>query len=88
MAARNVTELCEGDTIVPLYYACAIDSDDEYYYYGDEYVFDGEPEIYFDILFDGDYFYSFYIDDIFGDYYVTDYVNFIVDDGEVYFTEE
>ncbi|MDD6991104.1 MAG: clostripain-related cysteine peptidase [Oscillospiraceae bacterium] len=87
MAARNVYELSEGDSITPLYYASAIDSDDEYYYYGDEYVFDGEPEIYFDLLYDGEYLYGFTIDDIFGDYFVTDFVNFTVDGKDIYYSE-
>lgn len=85
MAGRDVTALAEGDIITPLYYAMAIDSDDEYYYYGDDYAFDGTPEIYFDTLSDGEYLYGFYIDDIYGDYYTTDYVNFTVDGENIYF---
>lgn len=48
MAAKTVYELQEGDSITPLYFAYAFDSDEETFYYGDEYIFDGEPEIYFD----------------------------------------
>ncbi|WP_432649762.1 clostripain-related cysteine peptidase [Huintestinicola sp.] len=86
MAARTVYELCEGDSITPLYYAYPIDGDGEFFYYGSEYVFDGEPEIYFDLLFDGEYLYGFTIDDIFGDYLITDFVNFTIDGGDIYYS--
>lgn len=87
MAARNIYELNSGDRITPIYYAYAIDSDDEYYYYGDEYVVEGEPEIFFDMLYDGEYLYGFSIDDIFGDYLITDFVNFTVDGENIYYSE-
>lgn len=87
MAAKDVVKLSAGDKIIPLYYAMAIDSDDEYYYYGSEYVFDGEPEIWFDYLANGEYLYGFFIDDIYGDYYVTDYINFTVENDEIYYSE-
>lgn len=86
MAAKNVYELKSGDTIIPIYYASEFDdpdSDDEFYYYGQEYVFDGEPEIYFDLLEDGEYLYEFCIDDVYGDFYITDYVTFNVNGGKV-----
>ncbi|MGN0674178.1 MAG: clostripain-related cysteine peptidase, partial [Oscillospiraceae bacterium] len=89
MAAKGVYELTSGDTIIPLYYASALDDTngtDEFYYYGKEYVFDGEPEIYFDLIEDGEYLYGFCIDDIYGDYYITDYVSFAVNDGNVYYS--
>ncbi|MBQ1333788.1 MAG: hypothetical protein IIY34_00370, partial [Clostridia bacterium] len=58
------------------------------YYYGGEYVFDGAPEIYYDRLLNADYLFSFWIDDIYGDYYLTDYVMFNVDNnGDVYYYE-
>ncbi|MGN0688354.1 MAG: clostripain-related cysteine peptidase [Oscillospiraceae bacterium] len=87
MAARNVYELKSGDSIIPLYYAMAIDSDDEYYYYGSEYIFAGEPRIYFDLMYDGEYLYGFTIDDIFGDFVITDFVNFTIDGDSIYFSE-
>ena len=87
MAARNIYELNSGDRITPIYYAYAMDSDDEYYYYGDEYVVEGEPEIFFDMLYDGEYLYGFSVDDIFGDYLITDFVNFTVDGENIYYSE-
>ncbi len=87
MAARTVYELSEGDSITPIYYSYAVNSDDESYYYGDEYIFDGEPEIYFDMLYDGEYLYGFSIDDIYGNYFITDFVNFTVDGEDIYYSE-
>lgn len=85
MASKEIIPIKTGDKIIPMYYATTIDSDDEYYYYGEQYTFDGEPEIYFSYLPDGEYFYGFFIDDIYGDYYITDYVNFTVDGDTIYF---
>lgn len=87
MAAKNVYELRKGDTITPMYYVFADDSDDKYYYCGDEYVFDGEHEIVFDRLYDGKYLYCFTIDDIYGDYYITDFVNFTIYGDDIYYSE-
>lgn len=56
-------------------------------YYGDEYVVEGEPEIFFDMLYDGEYLYGFSVDDIFGDYLITDFVNFTVDGENIYYSE-
>ncbi|MBQ1334130.1 MAG: Clostripain family protein [Clostridia bacterium] len=87
-AAREITELEEGDRIVPIYYSYNIETEEESYYYGGEYVFDGAPEIYYDRLLNADYLFSFWIDDIYGDYYLTDYVMFNVDNnGDVYYYE-
>ena len=87
MAARNVYEIKEGDRITPMYYVMEVESDDDGYFYGNEYVFDGEPEIYFGQLDDGEYFYGFTIDDIYGDYLITEYVNFTIDGEDIYVTE-
>lgn len=83
--ASKTYKLNKGDVIVPLYYAYSIESEDEYIYYGDEYVYDGDPEIWFDWLYDGDYLYGFFIDDVYGDYYETDYVWFTVDGEDIYY---
>ena len=40
------------------------------------------------MLYDGDYYYCFCIDDIYGDYYLTDVANFYVDGEEVGFYTE
>ncbi|MGN1089067.1 MAG: hypothetical protein ACI4Q6_01595, partial [Huintestinicola sp.] len=87
MAAREIYKLCDGDVIVPLYYAFSIESDDEFTYEGAEYIYDGSSEIYYDLLYDSDYLYGFTIDDVYGDYYICDYQIFSVEDGEIYFYE-
>ncbi|MBR5420973.1 MAG: Clostripain family protein [Lachnospiraceae bacterium] len=88
-ASREIIKLQKGDVIIPAYYAYGIDDDDEFEYVGDEYVFTGDPEIYYDFMESGDYMYSFCIDDIYGDYYLSDPVMFNVDkNGEVSFYED
>ncbi|MBE7005435.1 MAG: hypothetical protein E7425_14355 [Ruminococcaceae bacterium] len=87
-SSRDIIKLKSGDVITPLYYAYSLETDDEFYYYGWEYTIRGTPEICYDIMEDGDYLYAFCIDDIYGDYYMTDFVYFTVEDGEVYFTED
>lgn len=88
MAAKEIRELQAGDEIVPLYDAIAVDSDDEYQYIGEAYIFDGEPEITFEALTDGEYYYGFIINDVYGDYYVTDFVEFDVEGDEIYYYTE
>lgn len=87
-ASREITKLKGGDEIIPLYNAYALESDDELTYYGEEYIVSGEPEIYYDLLYDGDYYYCFCIDDIYGDYYLTDIASFYVGGDEVGFYVE
>lgn len=87
-ASREITKLKDGDEIIPLYNAYALESDDELNYYGEEYIVSGEPEIYYDLLYDGDYYYCFCIDDIYGDYYLTDIASFYVEGDEVGFYVE
>ena len=83
-AARDIVKLKDGDVIVPLYYAYSIAWDDEFEYSGWEYLVSGVPEIYYQLMESGDYLYSFCIDDIYGDFFVTDGVVFNVDeDGEI-----
>ncbi len=84
-AAARDTKLQAGDVIVPLYDGYAIDSDAEYYYYGEEYVYTGEDDMNFTFLPDGEYYYSFCINDIYGDYLFTDSVTFYVDGYDIYF---
>ena len=84
-AARCGTTLEVGDVIVPLYSAFSIEGDEEYWYYGSEYVYDGNDYIDFAYLPDGEYFYAFCIDDIYGDYLITDFVKFDIEYGEIYF---
>ena len=68
-----------------MYYATDIETGEESYYYGDEYTYDGESEPGFNYLYDGEYLYGFIINDIFGNYLETDYINFTVADDKIYF---
>ncbi|MEE5993772.1 MAG: hypothetical protein V3G42_11095 [Oscillospiraceae bacterium] len=83
--SRINRELTEGDIITPLYTAYDLNSNDEYDYYGEEYEYDGDNELYFTTLLDGDYLYAFCINDIYGNYYQTDPVSFTIEDEEIYF---
>ena len=39
------------------------------------------------MLYDGEYLYGFSVDDIFGDYLITDFANFTVDGENIYYSE-
>ncbi|MBR5926211.1 MAG: Clostripain family protein, partial [Firmicutes bacterium] len=87
-ASREMIKLQEGDVIVPQYFAFGIYDDEDYIYEGWEYVIKGTPEINYDIMDDGDYMFCFEIDDIYGDYYLSDYAFFSMEDGDVIFYED
>ena len=84
-SSRITAQLQPGDIITPLYTAYDLNSDHSYYYYGEEYEYDGDPTLYFETLPDGDYLYSFCINDIYGNYYQTDPVSFSIEDEDIYF---
>lgn len=86
-AAKETIRLKAGDVIAPLYLAI-YDEDYEYIEAG-EFVLDGEPEIEYLTLFDGDFSYSMTLYDIFGNYTYTPAVTFEIDEnGDVYFDSE
>ena len=80
--------LTVGDVITPLYDAFNIDTSEEYYYYGDEYVYYGEDYLWFDKMPDGDYFYCFVIDDIYGDFYTSQLAVMTIEGDDLYFMNE
>ncbi len=86
-AARNTIKLQKGDVIVPLYDSYTVDDFEPGSYYGAAYTLrSDELEISYDYMESGDYLYCFCIDDIYGDYYMTDFVTFCVEeDGSVSF---
>jgi hypothetical protein len=86
--SREIVKLRRGDVITPLYNAYALESDDEFYYQGEDYVFTDTPELCYDLMADGDYFFAFCIDDIYGDYCLSDFAVFSIEDGEVWFWDE
>ena len=84
-AARNIIKIGTGDTIIPLYYSYDW-NDEEGVYVGDEFDVEGKLRVDYAPMYEGEYLYSFCIDDIYGDYYMTDPVTFYVDgEGEVMF---
>jgi len=85
-SAREIYKLQDGDVITPLYYAYLGEDMEDGWYSGVDYVVQGEVEVFYDVMEPGDYLYAFCIDDIYGDYYLTDFVLFTVDEyGDVYF---
>ena len=87
-AARDIIKIENGDQIIPTYYAFEIEGDEEFVYTGAQYRVAGRLEIHYDLLDPADYLYCFCIDDLYGDYFLTDMVAFEVDEnGDVYFLE-
>lgn len=84
-SSREITKIEKGDTIVPLYYGHDIKTGEDIPYHGNRYTVSGKFEINYEMMEDGDYLYAFWIDDVFGDYYLTDCVTFFIDYGEVLF---
>ena len=87
-AARDLIQLEIGDVIepcYPAYDAVTYEYCDDYY--GDQYIYDGNP--YWDMGFlpDGDYYYSFEIYDYYNNGLYPDFVLFGVEDGELYYYE-
>ena len=87
-ADRDYVQLQARDVLVPLYYSYAVDDFSEWYYEGVEYRVTEDMEISYEWMEAGDYLFAFWIDDIYGDYYLTDFEVFNVDaDGGLYFYE-
>ena len=85
---RKGTKLSAGDVIEPVYDAFSLDrEDDEFVYTGDKYVYNEGDRIIYSDIYEGMYFYSFCINDIYGNYYDTDIVAFRYENGEVLFDD-
>lgn len=89
-ASREIVKLTDGDVITPLYYAfSAEDEEDEFQFVGEEYTVSGNTVIQYGLMPEGEYYYAFCIDDIYGDYYCTDPVTFNIDEnGDITFVTE
>ena len=88
MAAREIRKLKAGDKVTPVYYISDIETGEEIEYSGSEYSWASDENIAYNYLWDGDYAYSFTIEDVYGDFYFTDEVIFTVDeDGQIYYNE-
>lgn len=88
-ADRTIHELKKDDIIIPMYYCIDDKGNDIEDFTGLKYKIKDDLTIDYDLLLYGDYSYAFCIDDIFGDYLVTDAAGFNVDrKGRVsFFTE-
>ena len=87
--SRDVYDLKDGDVIEPVYYPVVIGSaDDSDDHIGSEYTVSGELNINYDMMPEGDYMYSFNINDIFGKTTETESVKFYIKDGSVGFYDE
>ena len=89
-SSRQVTPVVPGDKIVPTYVSISLDEDDdnEYEWEGAEYVVSGSFELVYAPLDTSDFLYAFCIDDIYYDFYLTDFVEFNVDEnGDIYYYE-
>ena len=85
-ASRDIIKIESGDKIIPVYYAYTLDTFDEAAYEGAEYEVRGTLEINYEYLAVGEYYYAFNIDDIYGDYYISDVAIFNIDeDGNITF---
>ena len=88
-ASKKITKFKSGDIIIPIYFSLNSDTLEEDVWQGVEYQIEGTPEIYYSMLDSADYYYSFCIDDIYHDYYMTDFETFHLDDaGEIWFYTE
>ncbi len=88
MAGRDLVKLKPGDVICPVYKVTHADKEDTEIY-GDDYTWEDGDDVTYSFLTPGDYIYGFGIEDIYGDYYITDFVSFSMDeDGEATFYEE
>lgn len=87
-ASARVEPLKDGDVIVPEYYAFSVDenSDEEALYYGEEYKVEGKLTVSYGYLMPGEYLYTFCINDIFGNYLITDPFELDLDEnGDIYY---
>ncbi|MCR5431602.1 MAG: hypothetical protein K6E95_03495 [Lachnospiraceae bacterium] len=84
MAARQVRKLEDGDVICPVYYTADGDT-----FEGDEYEWEEGDDLTYSYLYVGDYYYAFFIDDVYGDFYMSDYAVFNIDEnGEITYVED
>ena len=86
-AARTIRPLNKGDVIEPRYSAYDPESWEESTFVGSEFVYTGDPALEEFILPDGDYYYGFCINDIYGGETYTDYVIYNVEGEDVYYYE-
>ena len=82
-ASREIKMLNTGDEVTPI---CYLDDDSEVAL--DPYIWQDGDTLAYDYLPPSDYFYCFEIDDVYGDFYVSDMVMFTIDEeGTIFFTD-
>ncbi len=80
----RIGKLSTGDVIVPVYDSISLeDGSYDEPYLGDEYFYDGNDELIFDILYDGLYGMAYTIYDVFGDYYYGGSIYFEIADEKM-----
>ncbi len=86
---REIRALQPGDVLIPRYTAWYVEAWEEIVYYGREYIVDENLTLNYGLMDPGFYLYAFYIEDIFGDYYLSDFVFYEVqEDGSVVWFEQ
>ena len=81
IAAREIKKISAGDVIVPMYY---LDDDSEYT--ASEYKWQEDDNIIYSSLPEASYYYCFLVEDVYGDYFISDFVIFSIDEeGNVSF---
>ncbi len=88
MASRDIVALQEGDVIQPVY--IYVDGENEGYITGDEYVITDATKLSYQPLPSAEYTYSITLYDIYGNWYFTPFVTFVVEeDGTLsYYPDE
>ena len=82
-ASREIKMLNTGDEVTPI---CYLNDDSEVEL--DPYIWQDGDTLAYDYLPPSDYFYCFEIDDVYGDFYVSDMVMFTIDEeGTIFFTD-
>jgi hypothetical protein len=82
-AAREIRQINPGDVITPIYYL-----DDGTSFEGDPYTWQEGDNIIYTLLPAGDYLYGFGLEDVYGDYYVSDFTLFTInEDGSISYTD-
>ena len=89
MAGRDLVQLRPGDVICPVYTLTCLGEDEDDEVNGKNYTWETGDDVTYNFLEPGRYLYGFGIRDVYGDYYITDYVPFTMDDeGEVTFVKK
>ena len=84
----RMKQLEAGDVITPIYTAYSTETKEGESRRGEAYTYKTDDKLRFEMLRDGDYVYSFVINDLYGDYYTTDVVFFSIANGKVSYNKE